>query len=188
MKNTSGSVVDSTIICFDRAAGGLATVGSVLAALSVAYSAIHILLDMALRVFGGTSTYVMDEFVGYAVACSVFLAMGKALREGALIRMSALLEQTVGRTRLLLEMLSSLAAIGTIFFVLHYQWLAVERALLLGTTSYTAAKVPLWIPKALIMAGLFILLVVLVAHFFSLCRPALRSVALSRTTSQKTGE
>ena len=52
---------------------------------------LHILLEIVLRSFFASSTFVLDEFVGYGVAAMTFLSLGYALETDSLIRVQLLL-------------------------------------------------------------------------------------------------
>ena len=52
-----------------------------LAMLLIAYLLCHVLLEIVCTSIIGTSTYVLDEFVGYAIATTTFLGLGYSLEE-----------------------------------------------------------------------------------------------------------
>ena len=51
----------------------------------------HIILEIILRSVFNTSTYILDEMVGYGVAAMTFLSLGYAYRNNSLIRVNILL-------------------------------------------------------------------------------------------------
>lgn len=80
-----------------------------MAAFLLIYILCHILLEISLRMFG-MSTYVLDEFVGYAVATMTFLALGYSLEQGSLIRVNAIIDRIPEYRRWLLDFVTSTIA------------------------------------------------------------------------------
>lgn len=119
----------------------------------------HVLLEIGLRALFATSTFVLDEFVGYGVAAVTFLASGYAFQEEAFIRVGLLLDATRRRPllRRALELAAALTAAAVVWYLAWYFWLSVARHLQRGTVSETVAEVPLWIPEGLMLLGLAIL-------------------------------
>jgi TRAP-type mannitol/chloroaromatic compound transport system permease small subunit len=138
--------------------------------LAVFYSGVdigHFLLEIALRAFLSMSTYTLVEFVSYAMAAMTCLALGHALEQGGLIRVSLLiqyLDQRAPPLRHGLEILCGLLAFGAVAFVTHALWNSALRNHALGITSYTNMRTPLWIPEAIVITGLVILEIQLLAH------------------------
>lgn len=56
-------------------------IGAVIAIVLIIYMLAHILLEIALRFFG-QSTYILDEYIGYAVATMSFLGLPYVLEKG----------------------------------------------------------------------------------------------------------
>ncbi|MDW6005321.1 TRAP transporter small permease subunit [Vibrio mangrovi] len=138
-----------------------------IAAFLIIYILCHILLEIVLRLFG-MSTYVLDEFVGYAVATMTFLALGYSLEQGSLIRVNAIIDRIPERKRWLLDFVTS--AIAAVFFswVGFIWWTTVSRNFIRGTTSQSLAATPLWIPQGLVLIGIFVLCLTLIARSISL--------------------
>ena len=66
---------------YARLTSRLSDVAAHFAMLAIVLMAGHILLEIILRAFWSTSTFVMDEFVGYEVAAMTFLGLGAALAQ-----------------------------------------------------------------------------------------------------------
>jgi TRAP-type C4-dicarboxylate transport system permease small subunit len=133
---------------------------------------LHILLEIVLRTALSTSTFVLDEFVGYGVAAVTFLSLGHAFESGALIRINILLSRIspVGVLRRLVEgfcVVSTGFAAGLITWRF---WVDVGRDLDRGTVSSTVAEIPLWIPQAAVLAGLIVFDLQLLSYFLRLMR------------------
>lgn len=139
--------LQAAIFGLSRLAGGIAgllLVGMVL----------HILTEIVLRAFFHTSTFVLDEFVGYGVAAITFLSLGYTLEHGALIRVNILLSRVQGWGRRLLEVIAASLTLGLLTFFGWFFWLRVSRHWVRDSVSSSIAQVPMWIPEGLVLLGL----------------------------------
>jgi TRAP-type C4-dicarboxylate transport system permease small subunit len=116
----------------------------------------HIIYEVVLRVVFSTSTFILDEIVGYGVAASTFLALGYALEQGGLIRVNLLLKVLgeEGVARRTVEFVTIVLSLGVVGFQIAYFWRSVTRNFGRGAVSETVAEVPLWIPEGIMMFGL----------------------------------
>ncbi len=124
----------------------------------------HILIEIVLRYFFSSSTFVLDEFVGYAVAATTFLSLGYSLEHGSLIRVSLLIGRAEGPMRRLLEAVCALAGLFVAGLLVWYFWLRVARHWTRGTVSSSIAEVPMWIPEGAILLGLAVFWLQLLAY------------------------
>jgi TRAP-type C4-dicarboxylate transport system permease small subunit len=125
----------------------------------------HILLEIILRGFFNTSTYVLDEFVGYGVAAMTFLALGYALEEGSLIRVQILLTKTTGRLRQILELICIGSTLVLSCYLLFYFWRNWKRDWDRSAVSESIAEIPMWIPEGLVVIGIALFIIQLFAYF-----------------------
>lgn len=125
-----------------------------------------VLAEIIARNVFETSTFIMNELVGYGVAAMTAIALGNALENGALIRMNLLLIalKPDGFVRRALELISIGLAMVAVVIALRYFLRSVIRSFERGYTSETQAQIPLWIPEAFMVAGLAILLLQLVSY------------------------
>ncbi|WP_025900066.1 TRAP transporter small permease subunit [Sneathiella glossodoripedis] len=126
-----------------------------------------ILLEITLRSFFNSSTYVLDEFVGYGVAAMTFLAFAATLRDGVFIRVEMILAHLSPQPRRAVEVLSLL--VGTALFsgLTWYVAKLIYRNFDRGVVSNSIAEIPLWIPQSFILAGLVLLVLQFVAQAIS---------------------
>ncbi len=102
-----------------------------------------------------------DDYAGYSMAASAFLALGYTFKHGEHIRVSLVLERLSGRRRRGLELgalLVSSAAAAV------FAWYAVRLPLNsreFGDVSQGVDATPLWIPQLGMAAGAIVLLVAL---------------------------
>ncbi len=140
----------------DMVMSAVATVAAIVAGCFMVLMIGHILLEIVLRSFFARSTYVLDEFVGYAVASMTFLTLAHALNRGSLIRVNLVLDRLEGKTRRAVEIASALAGTTAFAFVLCYFFRSWLRSWNRGTVSGSIAEVPLWIPEGIVLIGLII--------------------------------
>lgn len=143
----------------------ISRVSAAVAALALVGMVAHILYEIVLRYFFSTSTFVLDEFVGYGVAACTFLALGYALEHGSLIRVNILLTMTKGAVRRVLEAACAALTMAVISLFIWFFWLRVTRHWSRGTTSSSIAEVPMWIPEGFVLLGLSIFWLQLLAFF-----------------------
>jgi TRAP-type C4-dicarboxylate transport system permease small subunit len=129
-----------------------------------------VLAEVIARNVFATSTFIMNELVGYGVAGMTIIALGNALENGALIRMNLVLIalKPQGLARRALEVISIGTAMLAAGIALWYFLRSVLRSYDRGYTSETAAQVPLWIPEAFMVAGLAIFLLQLLSYLIRL--------------------
>lgn len=147
----------------NRAAGALA-------ALLLVYILGHIVVEIVLRVFFHRSTYVLDEFVGYAVAAMTFLSLGYTLDTGSLIRVELLIGRFPGRPRRWAEMLCVLATFAVTGFCAYWVGRDALRNWHRGAVSESIAEVPLWLPVGAVWLGLVLFMLQLLVYFIRLAR------------------
>lgn len=123
-----------------------------------------ILYEIVLRSVFSTSTFVLSEFVGYAVAGCTFLSLGYALEHGSLVRVNVLLARLRGRWLRAVEFLCAVLTMAVLSAMIWFFWLRVTRHWTRGTTSSSVAEVPLWIPEGMVMVGMAIFWLQLLAY------------------------
>jgi hypothetical protein len=93
---------------FQAAVFTISRMAAAVACLTLLYMVGHILYEIVLRYAFASSTFVLDEFVGYAVAATTFMALGYSLEHGSLIRVNLVIGRTSGRARRALEAISAI--------------------------------------------------------------------------------
>jgi len=165
MKEITKDILLGLAAAFIKLSSLLSKAGAILAALLMAGMTLHVILEIFLRAALSTSTFVLDEFVGYGVAAMTFLALGYAFETNTLIRVNILLTKLRGDlARRVVEVLCVSAAVVLSSYIAMYFWKSVARNIERGSTSETIAAVPLWIPEAFVLAGLIIFIMQMVAY------------------------
>jgi len=132
----------------------------------------HILLEMVLRNVFDTSTFVLDEFVGYGVSALTFLALGQAYRKGALIRVFLVRDILGPGGRRVLDIFGHASALVIGLLIAAYIGKSVLRNFERGTTSSSIAEIPQWIPEAVVLAGVTIFVLQVLASLLASLAPA----------------
>lgn len=149
---------------FQIFAYSLSRAAAAVACLIVIAMTLHILFEIVLRSAFATSTFVLDEFVGYGVAASTFLALGYALEHGSLIRVGLLIRRLSGKSRRTVEAFCALSTLWVTSLLLYFMGLTTWRSWTRGRVSTSIAEVPTWIPESLVVLGLAVFWIQLLAY------------------------
>ncbi|MCX2724014.1 TRAP transporter small permease [Roseibium salinum] len=153
------------LLLIDRVATALNRIAGGLAAIILVYIFLHIIMEIVLRSFFSSSTFVLDEFVGYAVAAMTFLSLGYALNSGSLIRVDLVVGRLSGRPRRWTELFCLASSIGIAGYCAWWVGRDALRNWTRGSVSESIAEVPLWLPVGAVWLGLILLMVQLLACF-----------------------
>ncbi|MDO5666374.1 MAG: TRAP transporter small permease [Alcaligenaceae bacterium] len=167
-------------LSIDRMAAFFSQIGAVLSIAVMFLMTAHIIYEIVLRGLFNSSTYVLDEMVGYGVAAMTFLSLGYAFRHKSLIRVSIL--ATSLKNELLKKYIELFCVVVGLFasaFIFRYFYLSIVRHLARGSKSETIAEVPLWIPEVFVCLGLAIFIIELIRRFFGLLLNQEESVMIS---------
>ena len=120
----------------------------------IVYMLVHIMIEIVLRAFFDTSTFVLEEFVGYALGAMIFLALAATHTEDRLIRVNLLKNILGPRGREIADAFANLAALAACLLLFGALYNIFTRNWRFGITSSSFAETPLWIPQSLIIVGL----------------------------------
>lgn len=97
----------------------------------------------------------LDAYAGYAIACSLFLALPSTLRQGEHIRVTLVLDRLPPRARAALEwtclVLGLVIAVALAWYALRLAWVSWAT----HDVSPAADATPLWIPQIGMVLGCF---------------------------------
>lgn len=160
-----------SLITFSRrlskVARAFSTVGAVLAAIIFVGMALLVVTEVVLRNTVGRSTLIVTEYSGYALAAMTYLSLAFTFREGAHIRITFLHDRLPRVLRRPFEVLLVALASYVTWVAIRAVWVMVQTSFERGTIAYTVARTPLYLPQALILVGLGLLLLQLVAYGIS---------------------
>jgi TRAP-type C4-dicarboxylate transport system permease small subunit len=147
----------------DRISKLLNRIGAVIAIILILYMLGHILVEILLRALG-KSTFVLDEYIGYAVAIMTFLGLPYVLEKGGLIRVSLILDHIPKKYHWPLELFSSLITAGCFVWISIFWFINVKRSYNRGVLSDTLAETPIWIPEGAVLLGMWLIALTLVVR------------------------
>ena len=130
------------------------------------YIVCHISVEIVLRSFFATSTFSMDEFVGYAIGSMTFLSLAHTFRHRKHIRVSILQSFIKGRAAIAVELICIAFTFGITLFLARYIWRTLARDFTRGTVSPTLTETPIWLIDNAIFIGLILFMTQLLASAF----------------------
>lgn len=137
------------------------------AALMVCVAA-YIIFEIALRNLFRTSTFVVDEMVGYAVGAMTLLAMAHTFRSGEMIRVRVLFVRLPAPAQRVLEIVCVLLTMAPLSLISFYFARSVLRHWNEGAVGTGLLAIPMWLPEGVFLIGLVLFLVQLVAYLMRL--------------------
>lgn len=141
-------------------------VGMWIAAALLTYIVVHISAEIIMRSFFDSSTYSMDEFVGYAIGAMTFLSLAHTFRFRKHIRVSILESFIKGRVAIAVELLCLAFTFGMTLFLARYIWRTLARDFQRGTVSPTLTETPIWWIDSAIFVGLVLFLLQLLVSAY----------------------
>ncbi|WP_163271830.1 TRAP transporter small permease subunit [Chelativorans alearense] len=140
----------------DKIAVTLAKLAGVFAALSLVAMFLHIVYEMILRNLFDTSTFVLDEFVGYEVSAMMFLGLGWTYLRGELLKLDLFYERLGPGGQRLLRGFGDITALVLTLFLLVHIGDTVITTYSRGTVSASIARVPQFLPQSMVFIGLVV--------------------------------
>lgn len=154
---------------FSRFANTLSTAAGILAGACIVGILVLVCAEVVLRQFK-MSMLVTDEIVGYLNAAAVFLGLGYTLKSGGFIRVEIVYDSMPRPIKLLARWIFTIIATGFVAIILYYSVLHVMYAFNQDTRAVSVLNTPEWVPQAVMVAGLAVLLVQLVAFLIERVR------------------
>jgi TRAP-type C4-dicarboxylate transport system permease small subunit len=139
----------------------IATLGVWAGGALLAATALLIGVEVLIRKLFSISTGGADELSGFALAIATAWALPLALLDRAHIRVDSLYGILPRRLAALLDILGLVAFAVFFGHVAWYGWGVFQTSLRLGAVSLSALGVPLAIPQAIWVAGIFVFLLTL---------------------------
>ena len=152
-----------TLLRMNDFAGNLATW---ISAGLLVYIVCHISVEIIARGVFSTSTFSMDEFVGYAIGSMTFLSLAHTFRHRKHIRVSILKSFVRGRVAIAVELLCIAFTFAITLFLARYVWRTLERDFMRGTVSPTLTETPIWWIDTAIFVGLVLFMSQLLASAY----------------------
>ena len=158
----------------------LNVVAAACAAVIVTLMTLLILVEIVLRFFS-RSTFMTDSLVAYGVAASIFLALSWTMEKNGMIRVLMLHHAVPKSVQWIFELFCIVSAIAVNAVLMSYVWRQMAKDFVRGTMSGHYYPIPLWIPNAIFVVGLALLMLhmaVRLCRFFVHGVPNEREVVL----------
>lgn len=105
----------------------------------------------------------VNDFAGYVMATSTFMALAYTFRSNGHIRVKLVIQRFTGSTRRRLEIMCLAVMAGVIWFFAFYMGRLVYYSYLFGERSEGVDATPLWIPQTPVTFG-SVLFAIAVTH------------------------
>ncbi len=128
--------------------------------------AVMVLAQVGGRLFG-VLVPLADEFAGFCLAASSFLALAMTFRAGAHVRVSLLLQALPPPARRWTELWALAAATALAGYFAYYLCEMVYESYLFGDVGQNIVPTPLWIPQSAMALGMVALTVALLEALIS---------------------
>lgn len=142
----------------------LSKVGAYLSALFMVLIVALISVEIVLRTFFKTSTYISSEYSGYLMVAVALAGLSYTLRTDGHIRITILLVKLPPQVQRYLEAAAILMALLITGFICYHAFQMAIDAFTYEMTADSISQTPLYLPQALIPIGLFGLCVQLLAQ------------------------
>lgn len=126
-----------------------------------------ILTEIVLRSFFGSTTQIVEEYVAYGLGTMIFLGLAQAMRTGSLVRVDIVLGKLGPEARRWFEIAGCAVTLIVMTFVVYYVSIRLGRDFSRGTISMTRAATPIWIPSAIVCAGMVIFMLQVTVYMIS---------------------
>lgn len=132
----------------------------------------------------GVAVPSADEFAGYCLSASSFLALGYALRNNSHIRVTLILDRLPARRRRLVEGVCVLGGLALSLYITVNTAEMVYFSLAFGDLTQGLIPVPLWIPQSGMMLGVTVLTLAFAADAIRILRGLEPSYLVAARTEQ----
>lgn len=141
-----------------RALDSLYRAAETLAALGLVAILVFVLVQMLSRLFAVTVPG-MQDFAGYCLAGTTFLALGASLRAGSHIRVNLLLTHVGARAARTLDLWCCALGVAVAAYVAYWSADLVWDSYQYGEVASALVSTPLWIPRLTMPLGALVLLI-----------------------------
>lgn len=111
-----------------------------------------------------------SDFTGFFLTAASFFALAYALREGAHIRVTLVIQHTTGKLRQTIEFFCVLLALSVAVYFCWYTALLTYESYTYNDLSSGIIAVPIWIPQLSMVLGLAILSIALLDDLITILR------------------
>jgi TRAP-type C4-dicarboxylate transport system permease small subunit len=145
-----------------RISDAISTVAGVTAGVAVIAILVIVCAEVVLRQLN-RSMLVTDEIAGYLNAAVVFLGLAYTLKNGGFIRVELLYDALPHQLRQCAKWFFTAISAGVVGILLYFCVMHVQYAFQQDTRAISVLETPEWIPQAVMVLGLAVLLLQIIA-------------------------
>lgn len=149
----------------DTAVGRLVQLGGVLAALAIISMTLLVLTNITFRLLPGVrGLNFIEDYTGYLFVAVAFLGLADTFTSGNHVRVTLILGRLKGHARAIVEILVTIVALVIMGWLTHVAIEMFLKSWESGVRAQTVVQTPLWIPRAAMVPGCVLFMLVLLLH------------------------
>lgn len=141
----------------------LSEVAGYISALFMIFIVVLINVEIIVRSFFDSSTYIADEFSSYFLVAVVMLGLAYALKENAHIRVEVIRGKLPQNAQRIVDIVATVAGLVLTVFITYHAVVMVWDSYSLEITADSISETPLYLPQLMLPAGLVLFAVQLIA-------------------------
>ena len=154
---------------------GYAGAGFIVAICAVVFAQVVLnAIDRVAKILTGSAIGLTipsySDFTGFFLTAASFFALAYALREGAHIRVTLVIQNTTGRLRQVIEFVCVTLALSVAVYFCWYTALLTYESYSFNDLSSGIIAVPIWIPQSSMVLGLAVLSIALLDDLITILR------------------
>lgn len=149
----------------DAAVGKLAQIGGMLAALAIIAMTVLVLTNITFRILPGVrGLNFIEDFTGYLFVAVAFLGLADTFTSGNHVRVTLILGRLKDNSRAIVEIFVTIVALMIMGWLTHVAVELFLKSWETGVRAQTVVQTPLWIPRAAMVPGCLVFMLVLLLH------------------------
>lgn len=149
----------------DAAVGKLAQIGGMLAALAIIAMTVLVLINITFRILPGVrGLNFIEDFTGYLFVAVAFLGLADTFTSGNHVRVTLILGRLKDSSRVIVEIFVTIVALMIMGWLTNVAVELFLKSWETGVRAQTVVQTPLWIPRAAMVPGCLVFMLVLLLH------------------------
>lgn len=149
----------------DAAVGKLAQIGGMLAALAIIAMTVLVLTNITFRILPGVrGLNFIEDFTGYLFVAVAFLGLADTFTSGNHVRVTLILGRLKDSSRVIVEIFVTIVALMIMGWLTNVAVELFLKSWETGVRAQTVVQTPLWIPRAAMVPGCLVFMLVLLLH------------------------
>lgn len=128
-------------------------IGALASELILASLVVMVNVEIVMRNVFSITIGIVDELMGYFLVAIIFLGLGQAIREGALLRVDLFISFLAPWMQRVLDRIFAFVGVVIMSTYVFHLWNLVANSYRRGAVSGSAVAIPLWIPQSFMVIG-----------------------------------